>query len=93
VPNETLHALYETAQIRSDLGQLLSARFVFVVGAAARATLVGCVSPANVVKVEQAPVTVIIGMTRNSTIKFLCCFRTNRKSRRRSRTLPSAGFT
>jgi nitroreductase len=33
-----------------------------VTSAASKATLVGCVSPGNVPKVEQAPVTVIIGM-------------------------------
>jgi len=62
VPNETLHALYELLKFGPTSANCCPARFVFVVGAAARATLVGCVSPANVVKVEQAPVTVIIGM-------------------------------
>jgi 3-hydroxypropanoate dehydrogenase len=38
------------------------ARFVFVRGAEAKAKLVGCVSAKNQVKIEQAPVTVIIGM-------------------------------
>jgi 3-hydroxypropanoate dehydrogenase len=35
---------------------------VFVTSPEAKATLVGCLAPGNVVKVEQAPVTVIIGM-------------------------------
>lgn len=38
------------------------ARFVLVCSAAAKAQLAGCVSRNNRVKVEQAPVTVIIGM-------------------------------
>jgi nitroreductase len=62
VPNETLHALYELLKFGPTSANCCPARFVFVVSAAARATLVGCVSPGNVVKVEQAPVTVIIGM-------------------------------
>ena len=41
------------------------ARFVFVASSAARAKLAECVMPGNVVKVEQSPVTVIIGMDEN----------------------------
>ena len=62
VPEKTLHALYELLKWGPTSANSSPARFVFVTSAAAKATLVGCVSPGNVVKVEQAPVTVIIGM-------------------------------
>lgn len=62
VPEKTLRILYELLSLGPTSANCSPARFVFVAGAAARATLVGCVSPGNVVKVEQAPVTVIIGM-------------------------------
>jgi 3-hydroxypropanoate dehydrogenase len=62
VPEKTLHALYELLKWGPTSANCSPARFVFVTSAAAKATLVGCVSPGNVVKVEQAPVTVIIGM-------------------------------
>ena len=62
VPEKTLHALYELLKWGPTSANCCPARFVFVTSAAARATLVGCVSPGNVVKVEQAPVTVIVGM-------------------------------
>jgi nitroreductase len=38
------------------------ARFVFVKSAEAKAKLVACVSPGNLVKVEQSPVTAIVAM-------------------------------
>ena len=62
VPESTLHALYELLKWGPTSANCCPARFVFVTSAAAKATLVGCVSPGNVPKVEQAPVTVIIGM-------------------------------
>lgn len=62
VPEKTLHALYELLKWGPTATNSSPARFVFVTSAAAKATLVGCVSPGNTVKVEQAPVTVIIGM-------------------------------
>jgi 3-hydroxypropanoate dehydrogenase len=62
VPEKTLRALYDLLKLGPTSANCCPARFVFVTSAAARATLVGCVSPGNVVKVEQAPVTVIIGM-------------------------------
>ena len=62
VPEKTLHALYELLKWGPTSANCCPARFVFVTSAAAKATLVGCVSPGNVPKVEQAPVTVIIGM-------------------------------
>src|SRR5271168_967621 len=62
VPDKTLHALYDLLKWGPTATNSSPARFVFVTSAAAKAKLVGCVSPGNVVKVEQAPVTVIIGM-------------------------------
>jgi 3-hydroxypropanoate dehydrogenase len=62
VPTDTLHALYELLKFGPTSANCCPARFVFVTSAAAKAKLVACLSPGNVVKVEQAPVTVIIGM-------------------------------
>jgi 3-hydroxypropanoate dehydrogenase len=62
VPEKTLHALYDLLKLGPTSGNCCPGRFVFIASAAAKATLVGCVSPGNVVKIEQAPVTVIIGM-------------------------------
>ncbi len=62
VPEKTLRALYDLLKWGPTATNSSPARFVFVTSAASKATLVGCVSPGNVVKVEQAPVTVIIGM-------------------------------
>jgi len=62
VPTETLHTLYELLKFGPTSANCCPARFVFVTSAAAKAKLVACLSPGNVVKVEQAPVTVIIGM-------------------------------
>jgi 3-hydroxypropanoate dehydrogenase len=50
------------------------ARFVFVRGAEAKAKLVGCVSAKNQVKIEQAPVTVIIGMDEKFPEKLATLF-------------------
>lgn len=62
VPEKTLRALYDLLKMGPTSANCSPARFVFVASAAERAKLVGCVSPGNVVKVEQAPVTAIIGM-------------------------------
>ncbi|HME39756.1 MAG TPA: malonic semialdehyde reductase [Steroidobacteraceae bacterium] len=62
VPEKTLHALYALLKFGPTSANCSPARFVFVTSAAARTTLAACVAPGNVVKVEQAPVTVIIGM-------------------------------
>jgi 3-hydroxypropanoate dehydrogenase len=62
VPETTLRALYDLLKLGPTSLNCCPARFVFVSSAAAKATLAGCVFPGNVVKVEQAPVTVIIGM-------------------------------
>ena len=62
VPEKTLRALYDLLKLGPTSANCSPARFVFVSSPAAKAKLAGCVSPGNVVKVEQAPVTVIIGM-------------------------------
>jgi nitroreductase len=62
VPENTIHALYDLLKFGPTSANCCPARFVFVTSAAARATLAGCVTPGNVIKVEQASVTVIIGM-------------------------------
>lgn len=62
VSDQTLHELYELLKFGPTSQNCTPARFVFVKGAEAKAKLVECLSPGNVVKVEQAPVTVIIGM-------------------------------
>jgi 3-hydroxypropanoate dehydrogenase len=62
VPERTLHTLYDLLKLGPTSANCCPARFVFVASTASKAALVGCVMPGNVVKVEQAPVTVIIGM-------------------------------
>jgi nitroreductase len=62
VPEPTLRALYDLLKLGPTSLNCCPARFVFISSAAAKAALVGCVSPGNVVKVEQAPTTVIIAM-------------------------------
>jgi 3-hydroxypropanoate dehydrogenase len=62
VSDQTLHELYELLKFGPTSVNSTPARFVFVKSAEAKAKLVACVSPGNVVKVEQAPVTVIVGM-------------------------------
>jgi 3-hydroxypropanoate dehydrogenase len=62
IAEKTLHDLYDLLKLGPTSANCCPARFVFVTSASAKATLVGCVSPGNAVKTEQAPVTVIIGM-------------------------------
>jgi 3-hydroxypropanoate dehydrogenase len=62
VPEPTLRALYDLLKLGPTSVNCSPARFVFVTSPEAKATLVGCLAPGNVVKVEQAPVTVLIGM-------------------------------
>jgi 3-hydroxypropanoate dehydrogenase len=62
VSDQTLHELYELLKFGPTSANSTPARFVFVKGAEAKAKLGACVSPGNVVKVEQAPVTVIVAM-------------------------------
>jgi len=62
IPEKTLRTLYDLLKLGPTSANCCPARFVFVVSSAARAKLLACVSSGNSVKVEQAPVTVIIGM-------------------------------
>lgn len=62
VPEKTLRELYDLLKLGPTSANCCPARFVFVSSPAAKSTLVGCVSAGNAIKVEQAPVTVIIGM-------------------------------
>ena len=62
VPTATLREVYELLKFGPTASNSTPARFVFVTSAAAKAKLLACVSPGNVVKVEQAPVTVIVAM-------------------------------
>jgi 3-hydroxypropanoate dehydrogenase len=62
VPESTLRELYELLKMGPTSANCSPARFVFVVCAEAKAKLLDCVSSGNRIKVQQAPVTVIIGM-------------------------------
>jgi 3-hydroxypropanoate dehydrogenase len=62
VSDEVLHRLYELLKFGPTSANSTPARFVFVKSAEAKSKLVACVSPGNVTKVEQAPVTVIVAM-------------------------------
>jgi 3-hydroxypropanoate dehydrogenase len=62
VADATLHALYEVLKFGPTAANCGPARFIFVRTAEAKARLLACVSPGNVAKIEQAPVTVILGM-------------------------------
>ncbi len=62
VSDAQLHALYDLLKFGPTAANACPARFKFVRSAEAKARLVACVSAANQAKVNQAPVTVIIGM-------------------------------
>jgi 3-hydroxypropanoate dehydrogenase len=62
VEDKTLHELYDLLKFGPTSLNSMPARFVFVSSAAAKSKLIACLSPGNVVKVEQAPVTAIVGM-------------------------------
>jgi 3-hydroxypropanoate dehydrogenase len=62
VPDETLSALYDLLKWGPTAANSCPARFVFVRSAEAREKLLAGMAPGNVAKVQQAPVTVIIGM-------------------------------
>jgi 3-hydroxypropanoate dehydrogenase len=62
VPDEQLRALYELVKWGPTSANCGPARFQFVRSEAARERLAACVSPGNVAKVRQAPVTALIGM-------------------------------
>ena len=62
VPDEQLQALYALLKWGPTSANCSPARFIFVRSAQAKARLVPCMAPGNQAKVQQAPVTVIIGM-------------------------------
>ena len=62
VDDALLHQLYELLKFGPTSANSCPARFQFVRSKAAKARLLACVSPGNVAKIEQAPVTVIVGM-------------------------------
>jgi 3-hydroxypropanoate dehydrogenase len=62
VADDTLRALYELVKWGPTSANCSPARFVFVRSDAAKARLVACVSPGNVRKVQEAPMTAVIGM-------------------------------
>jgi len=62
VSDDTLRQLYELMKWGPTAANSSPARLVFVRSAAAKDKLLACVSPGNVNKVREAPVTVIVGM-------------------------------
>ena len=62
VSDSQLQALYALLKFGPTAANSCPARFKFVRSAEAKARLVDCASPANVAKISQAPVTVIVGM-------------------------------
>lgn len=62
VPDETLHRLHDLLKWGPTSANSSPARFVFVRSAAGKERLIECMSPGNVQKVREAPVTAIIGM-------------------------------
>lgn len=62
VPEATLRALYDLMKWGPTSANCSPARIVFVAGDAARARLAECMSPGNRAKVQQAPVTALVGM-------------------------------
>jgi 3-hydroxypropanoate dehydrogenase len=62
VSDAQLHALYDLLKFGPTAANSSPARFRFVRSAEAKSRLLACVSPGNVAKIEQAPVTVIVGM-------------------------------
>lgn len=62
VPDDTLHQLYDLMKWGPTAANSTPARLAFVRSAEAKARLLACMSPGNVAKVQQAPVTVIVGM-------------------------------
>jgi 3-hydroxypropanoate dehydrogenase len=62
VSDDTLRQLYDLWKWGPTSANCSPARVVFVRSAEAKAQLVACVGPGNVAKVQQAPVTAVIGM-------------------------------
>lgn len=62
VSDATLRQLYDLMKWGPTAANSSPARLIFVRSAAGKDKLLGCVSPGNVNKVREAPVTVIVGM-------------------------------
>jgi 3-hydroxypropanoate dehydrogenase len=62
VSDEQLRALYDLLKWGPTSANCSPARFQFVRSAQAKERLLACVSPGNVAKIKQAPVTAVIGM-------------------------------
>jgi 3-hydroxypropanoate dehydrogenase len=62
VADDTLRQLYELMKWGPTAANSCPARLIFVRSTAAKDRLLACVSPGNVSKVSEAPVTVIVGM-------------------------------
>lgn len=62
VSDDTLRQLYDLVKFGPTAANSCPARLQFVRSAEGKAKLLACVSPGNVAKVTQAPVTVIVGM-------------------------------
>lgn len=62
VSDDTLRALYDLVKWGPTAANSCPARFAFVRSAEAKDRLIPCLSPGNVQKVREAPVTVIVGM-------------------------------
>ena len=62
LPESKLRALYELLKMGPTSANCCPARFVFVASKEGKEKLANCVHDANVVKVQQAPVTAIIAM-------------------------------
>ena len=74
VSETVIRELYDLLKFGPTAMNSTPARFVFVKSAEAKARLVGCLMSGNVVKVEQAPVTVIIGMDEKFPEKLATLF-------------------
>jgi 3-hydroxypropanoate dehydrogenase len=74
ISDKTLRELYDLLKFGPTAMNSTPARFVFVRSDDAKAKLVGCLMSGNVVKVEQAPVTVIIGMDEKFPEKLATLF-------------------
>ena len=62
VPDDTLRQLYDLMKWGPTAANSTPARLIFVRSPAGKDKLLACVSPGNVNKVREAPVTVIVGM-------------------------------
>jgi nitroreductase len=74
ISDKTLHELYDLLKFGPTAMNSTPARFVFVRSDDAKAKLIGCLMSGNVVKVEQAPITVIIGMDEKFPEKLVTLF-------------------